>query len=373
MYLLFSFCELSWWIILVLLLVPFAIGWLLSRLITSDPGSSEGISLNFNPEVNSGLKNTIELKSLQNRHLQLENTLVECRKEGLALKRNLFELEEQIRFISKEKDVNKAILDTADHKSLMSSGVPIIRPGDSIEVEKSNVNQGNLIPDIATKNVSEIKPSPSAKIMAANQANIEMQSFRQLSPENLQIFEGLGPKMETFLKSLGIKNWSELAVQDHILIKSKLEKLDPKYRILEPDSWPIQAALARDGEWIKLIDYQKRLSAGKSREDTIVTESKLEKIMHKLGLIKKYAQNDLKAVEGIGPKIEKLLNAAGIKTWNELANADTDFLRSVLEKEGAKYQLADPETWPIQAKIASEGRWRDLFDYQDTLKGGKKV
>ena len=65
---------------------------------------------------------------------------------------------------------------------------------------------------------------------------------------------------------------------------------------------------------------QKDLDTGRTNT-TGNTDSKLEKIMIKLGLIKKWKQDDLKAVEGIGPKIAGLLMDSGIKTWKQLANA----------------------------------------------------
>lgn len=83
--------------------------------------------------------------------------------------------------------------------------------------------------------------------------------------------------------------------------------------------------------------------------------------------------NDLKIVEGVGPKIEQLLKDGGINTWEELAEASVDRLKEILEAAGSRYQIHDPSTWPAQAKFAAEGRWDDLKDYQDMLLGGRDV
>ncbi|MCC6462907.1 MAG: 50S ribosomal protein L27 [Saprospiraceae bacterium] len=83
--------------------------------------------------------------------------------------------------------------------------------------------------------------------------------------------------------------------------------------------------------------------------------------------------NDLKIVEGVGPKIEQLLKDGGITTWEELAEASVDRLKEILEAAGSRYQIHDPSTWPAQAKFAAEGRWDDLKDYQDMLLGGRDV
>jgi len=84
-----------------------------------------------------------------------------------------------------------------------------------------------------------------------------------------------------------------------------------------------------------------------------------------------YAEDDLKIVEGIGPKIEELLNADGIRTWRDLANADTEALRDILQRAGSRFQMHDPETWAEQAQLAVDGAWKKLEEYQDFLNGGK--
>ena len=83
--------------------------------------------------------------------------------------------------------------------------------------------------------------------------------------------------------------------------------------------------------------------------------------------------NDLKVIDGIGPKIEKLIKEAGIETWDDLAAASVDRLKEVLEAAGPRYQIHDPSTWPAQSKFAAEGKWEDLKDYQDMLIGGRDV
>lgn len=83
--------------------------------------------------------------------------------------------------------------------------------------------------------------------------------------------------------------------------------------------------------------------------------------------------DDLKIVEGIGPKIEELLKAAGIDTWVKLSEAPVEQLREILEAAGSRYQIHDPGTWPAQAKFAAEGQWEELKEYQDMLIGGRDV
>lgn len=88
---------------------------------------------------------------------------------------------------------------------------------------------------------------------------------------------------------------------------------------------------------------------------------------------KSYKQDDLKIVEGIGPKIEELFKTSGILTWKALGETSVDRLREILSKAGERYQIHDPGTWPRQSKMAYEGKWKELKDWQNLLDGGKEV
>ena len=84
------------------------------------------------------------------------------------------------------------------------------------------------------------------------------------------------------------------------------------------------------------------------------------------------ASDDLKVIEGIGPKIESLLKAAGIENWHDLAEASIPNLKGVLEQAGSRYRLNDPSTWPEQARLLSESEWEKFKIYTDFLIGGRK-
>ncbi|MCB0633880.1 MAG: hypothetical protein KDD15_29315 [Lewinella sp.] len=186
----------------------------------------------------------------------------------------------------------------------------------------------------------------------------------------MQIIEGIGPKIEQLLKNAGYTSWTALAVADYDDLKKVLDEAGPRYRIHDPKSWPEQAKLAAEGKWDELIHYQKFLDAGRENTGDFESDSKLEKLIaKKLG----YSSdpNDLKIVEGIGPKIEGLLHDAGIKTWADLAATSVDRLKEILGDAGERYRLADPTTWPKQAELAAAGKWDELKEYQDFLNGGK--
>ncbi len=83
-------------------------------------------------------------------------------------------------------------------------------------------------------------------------------------------------------------------------------------------------------------------------------------------------KDDLKIVEGIGPKIEELLNAAGIHSFVDLSKAKTEALKTILDGGGKRYAIHNPSTWAAQAALAAAGKMAELKAWQAELNGGKK-
>lgn len=87
---------------------------------------------------------------------------------------------------------------------------------------------------------------------------------------------------------------------------------------------------------------------------------------------KKAKPDDLKVIEGIGPKIAELLTAGGIATFNQLATAEPSRIQAILVSGGPRFALADPTSWPAQAKLAASGHWDELTALQSKLRAGRK-
>jgi large subunit ribosomal protein L27 len=83
--------------------------------------------------------------------------------------------------------------------------------------------------------------------------------------------------------------------------------------------------------------------------------------------------DDLKKVEGIGPKIAEHLSAAGILTFSDLAGASVESIKEILTAAGPRYAIHNPTTWPMQAGLAAEGKWDELKKWQDESDGGKPI
>jgi large subunit ribosomal protein L21 len=78
--------------------------------------------------------------------------------------------------------------------------------------------------------------------------------------------------------------------------------------------------------------------------------------------------DDLKKIEGIGPKIASTLVEAGIATYADLAKAKPAAISEIIAGVRGSHVT---DTWPAQAKLASDGKWDELKKWQDELDGGK--
>ena len=81
--------------------------------------------------------------------------------------------------------------------------------------------------------------------------------------------------------------------------------------------------------------------------------------------------DDLKVIEGIGPKISALLNENGIFTYQQLSETKVISLESILMD--ANLRIADPSTWPEQATLAASGQWDALKQRKNELNAGRQI
>ena len=218
------------------------------------------------------------------------------------------------------------------------------------------------------------------------QANLNPGAYAAVAPgagasssgsgkDDLKRIEGIGPKIEKMLNKSGIQTWDKLANTEVDDLNGILATGGDRYKIHDPGTWPEQAALAARGDWERLDVLQEeliggvRVQKGSSLSAPSKGSGKGASLAAGSG---KSQKDDLKKVEGIGPKIEKLLNADGIMTWRQLSEAEIDRLKRILDAAGPRYRIHDPGTWPQQAGLAADGKWDELEKLQDELSGGKE-
>ncbi len=114
----------------------------------------------------------------------------------------------------------------------------------------------------------------------------------------------------------------------------------------------------------------KKATVKKAATKTTAKKTTAKKTTAKKAVAKK--ADDLKKIEGIGPKIAEMLSAKGITTFAKLAKAKVTDLQTILDAAGPRYKMHNPGTWAEQAKLAAKGDWDKLTKLQDELKGGKR-
>ena len=83
--------------------------------------------------------------------------------------------------------------------------------------------------------------------------------------------------------------------------------------------------------------------------------------------------DDLKLIEGVGPKAAEALVEAGITTFAKLAATTAEKVKEILDASESKLSHLDPTTWAQQAQLAADGKMDELKKLQDELNGGKAV
>ena len=154
---------------------------------------------------------------------------------------------------------------------------------------------------------------------------------------------------------------------------AKPKKATPKAAPAPIVEKAIEEAPAPKAEPKKVVAKAPKAEPKKAAPKKAAAKAKPAKVAKiKLPSGKSLKQDDLKMVEGVGPKIEGLLHAGGIMTWEDLANAPTENVQKILDEAGPRYRMHQPTTWAKQARLAADAKWEELEKYQDWLDGGRE-
>jgi predicted flap endonuclease-1-like 5' DNA nuclease len=177
-------------------------------------------------------------------------------------------------------------------------------------------------------------------------------------------------------RDASIKQLQGQVKQDEDSIVALTAQIDKKNRVV---SLLEEAVSEREA---KIEGWKSR--AEQARAKALATEMKaalerrelaaqqIESIPSRTAEVQVSAKSDnLKRIEGIGPKISSVLKGSGIMSFEQLAAADVGHLEQILKEAGMT--LADPTTWPEQAGLAAVSDWKALEALQDELNGGRRV
>lgn len=356
---LFDFCSvhplLPWFLPFILGL---GIGWLLWAKYKNEVKHLKRTLLDVN--YNNDQLAT-EVEALKKGKDSCESQLRETRKKMRELESySAVTITEKVNPIVTSQSIssNVVVEQNVDHSTKLTNDTIVSEP---------------ITPSVETPVVVNVDEEVTEALPMSNNAdNFKRNDESLISNDNLQVLEGIGPKVQDILNEHGVKTFEDLSYKSTDQLRAILDTYGTKYRMIDPEPWVDQAKLAVVGDWDGVVEAQKYIYSRKNPESNQMPDTKLEKYLIKTGYLRKYSQDDLKAVEGIGPKIEELLHIAGIKTWANLSDTSVERLKVILEQAGPKFMLAEPTTWPEQALLAHKGAWSELWALQDELKGGRK-
>ena len=120
----------------------------------------------------------------------------------------------------------------------------------------------------------------------------------------------------------------------------------------------------------KVVDVEAKPKVITKKKSKAAKKKAAKSAAVKRAVSKKASSNkkdDLTKVEGIGKVINKALNKAGIKTFDQLSKASQNDIQEAIKDVRGKHVS---DTWGEQAKLAGAGKWDELDALQDELVGG---
>ncbi|MBA4852434.1 DivIVA domain-containing protein [Emticicia sp. BO119] len=133
--------------------------------------------------------------------------------------------------------------------AFQSSANDIIEDGPTEEFAETEEPNHNLIQDIQTPIVQKTSATESSKV------------------DELDLIEGIGPKIAMLLYDAGIFTFKDLATTPVFKIREILENAGPHYAMHDPSTWVEQALLAAEGRFEELEEMKGRLVGGRIVED----------------------------------------------------------------------------------------------------------
>lgn len=124
------------------------------------------------------------------------------------------------------------------------------------------------------------------------------------------------------------------------------------------------------GSGAKKAAPKKKATPKKEATAAVETKPAAEKAAPKKKAASKKG-DDLKKIEGIGPKAAEALVNAGVDTFAKLAKKSADEVKEILTEASSTLAHLDPGTWAQQAELAANGKWDELTELQEKLNGGK--
>ena len=173
--------------------------------------------------------------------------------------------------------------------------------------------------------------------------------------DDLTLIDKIGPFLQRKLNEVDVYRYDQIAAWTEADIATYTELIGYIPGIIERDDWVGQA------RGLAMSEAAQRRQADPAPTPEGGNE----------GQAASTEPDNLRVVEGIGPKIEALLKEAGVMTLSQLADTPAEDLRRILDEAGPRFRSHDPKSWPVQAGLAADGKMEQLRAWQQELKGGR--
>lgn len=94
-------------------------------------------------------------------------------------------------------------------------------------------------------------------------AEVAEEAVVETKADDLEIVEGIGPKIAQVLTEAGIVTFADLAAAAPEAIREILDNAGSQFAAHDPATWPKQAELAAEGKWDELKKWQDELLGGR--------------------------------------------------------------------------------------------------------------
>lgn len=191
--------------------------------------------------------------------------------------------------------------------------------------------------------------------------------------EQVWWLSGLWAVVGTILLWLGFRTADEPSVDTAVVsrLETQVKNFDSRFKDMDAR---LEARVGDvDNRFSRRVgDYDGKLGALDTRVSALESTPQVApRVMGFSGATEvMQVPDDLKVIEGIGPKMEAALMAAGINTYAKLAAASEDQLRAAVEKAGMSFAPSIP-TWGRQAKYLVEGDKAGFDAYVAKLIAGR--
>jgi len=288
-----------------------------------------------------------ENNQLKERNIELNITQKQLNEQYTAATNKLTEIEPQLHEVQKIKTSHKGDLQQLK-LTIASQGEELLKAQAQLKAY-SELKSVNLALDSNNKNLNTAFVNLQKKYDGFHKEYLTMKSQFQLLRDKYEHLEN---------STNNIKITKAKSDKTNTTLSAELAALRTTQKALVTEKLSLEK---------RLKEMEKHLSTPQKKSSSSTQTTRLYKNGKTVATV---PPDDLKIIEGIGGKIEVLLNNAGIFTWKQLSKTGIGELKRVLASGGAQLNLHNPSTWPEQAELAVENKWEQLEQFQKEL--GKK-